>query len=432
MKTGKILLPLIAAALWQPLSAETWTYADCVDYARLNNIQLQKARLNEQTAGYNLEEAEGSWQPTLDFATSHSLSNSPWGFGNKNSYSGNYGLNASWTVWNGGVRENTISKDRLQLERSRLTTGSMFRTIETDLLQVYINLLYARESISICRSAVTLSEKQAERARLLMEGGKMSRVDYAQLNSQWEQDKYSLVNAEATYETRCQELKKLLQLGLESSVTPAEVNWTDSQVLAELPSMTESYELARAIDLDIQGLELDSQAADYDLKIARAGRLPKISLNAGVNTGTYSPGDAFFNGLKRGLNEQIGVSVSVPIFDGRKTKTATARANVARQEAALNISDRETELQHLIETWYTDTSSAQARYKAALSQLESARLTDELTDERFSLGYINPVELLTAHNALTEARHAVLQAKCMAMLGQKMIEYYRTAKVEIN
>lgn len=432
MKTGKIIIPLIAAALWQPLSAETWTYADCVDYARLHNIQLQKARLGEQTAGYNLEEAEGAWQPTLDFATNHSLSNSPWGLGNKNSYSGNYGLNASWTVWNGGVRENTISKDRLQLERSRLSTGSMFRTLETDLLQVYINLLYAREAISISESAAALSEKQAERARLLMEGGKMSKVDYAQLKSQWEQDKYSVVNAVATYDTRCQELKQLLQLGLDSNVSPATVDWTDSQVLAALPSMAESYELARAIDLQIQGLELDRQAADYDVKIARAGRMPRISLNAGVSTGTYSPGDAFFYGLKRGLNEQVGVSVSVPILDGRKTKSATARANVARQEAELNISDRETELQHTIENWYTDTSSAQARYKAALSQLESASLTDELTSERFALGYINPVELLTSHNALTEARHAVLQAKCMAMLGQKMIEYYRTAKVDIN
>lgn len=432
MKPVLFIFPIFAAALWQPLSAETWTYADCVEYAREHNIQLQKARLNELTAGYNLEEAEGTWQPTLDFATSHSLSNSPWGKGNKNSYSGNYGLNASWTVWNGGIRENTISKDRLQLERSKITAGSMFRSLETDLLQVYINLLYARESIGICESASALSEKQAERARQLMEAGKVSRVDYAQLQSQAEQDKYNVVNSVATYDTRCQELKKLLQLGLDSEVTPATVDWTDAQVLEALPPMAESFEMARAIDLDIQGLQLDSRAAEYDVKIARAGRMPKISLNAGVSTGTYSPGDAFFNGLKNGLNEQVGVSVSVPIFDGRKTKSATARANVARQEAELNISDREVELQHLIENWYTDTSSAQARYKAALSQLESAALTDELTSERFSLGYINPVELLTAHNALTEARHAVLQAKCMAMLGQKMIGYYRTATVDIH
>ncbi|MDE6371404.1 MAG: TolC family protein, partial [Duncaniella sp.] len=74
---------------------------------------------------------------------------------------------------------------------------------------------------------------------------------------------------------------------------------------------------------------------------------------------------------------------------------------------------------------------AQARYQAASQQLQSATLTDELTNERFALGYIDPIELLTSHNALIEARHTVLQAKYMAILGQKMIEYYRTATVTL-
>ncbi|MDE6782211.1 MAG: TolC family protein, partial [Paramuribaculum sp.] len=84
------------------------------------------------------------------------------------------------------------------------------------------------------------------------------------------------------------------------------------------------------------------------------------------------------------------------------------------------------------ENWYIDTRSAQARYEAALQQLESAQLTDELTNERFRIGYINPLELLSSHSALTEARHTLLQAKYMTILGKKMIEYYRTANVTLN
>lgn len=61
----------------------------------------------------------------------------------------------------------------------------------------------------------------------------------------------------------------------------------------------------------------------------------------------------------------------------------------------------------------------------------SAELTDELTNERFRLGYIDPVELLTSHSALIQARHSLLQAKYMAILGQKMIEYYRTATITL-
>ena len=57
--------------------------------------------------------------------------------------------------------------------------------------------------------------------------------------------------------------------------------------------------------------------------------------------------------------------------------------------------------------------------------------TDELTNEQFSLGLVNTIDLMTAHNNLVEARQALLQAKYMALLGQKMIEYYRTSTVSL-
>lgn len=85
-----------------------------------------------------------------------------------------------------------------------------------------------------------------------------------------------------------------------------------------------------------------------------------------------------------------------------------------------------------MENWYIDTRSAQSRYTAAEEQLRSAELSAELTNEQFELGLVNPVDLMTAHNNLTDARHTLLQAKYMAMLGQKMIEFYRTSVISLN
>lgn len=418
-----MLVPMATAA------QEVWSYSDCLDYAREHNISLMKSQLNEKTSEYSLEEAKAQWQPTLDFATTHGLTNYPWADGTKNSYNSSYGLNAGWTVWNGGQRENTIRQNKLRVDIERLNTGDMLRSLETDLLQVYFNILYARESIGIYEEAVKLSRTQAERAFQLMEAGKMSRVDYAQLNSQFEQDKYSLVNAQSTYDTRRMELKKILELGIDSDITVADVEWTPAQILAQLPPIEESYSLAMDTDLKLQGLDLEKSASKLDIAIAKAGRLPKISLNASVGTGYYAPGKSFGTSMKQGWNESLGLTLSIPIFDNKKTKTAIARAEVAELDAQLDINQRRTELAQIVENWYIDTRSAQARYKAAESQLESATLSDQLTNERFELGYVNTVELLTAHNAYIEARHTLLQAKYMAILGQKMIEFYRTAEV---
>lgn len=80
---------------------DVWSYAECVDYARSNNISLQKLRLSEQVSGLELEEAQAQWQPTLDFNTTHGFTNSPWRSSDSNAYNGQVGFNAGWTVWNG-------------------------------------------------------------------------------------------------------------------------------------------------------------------------------------------------------------------------------------------------------------------------------------------------------------------------------------------
>ncbi len=412
-------------------TAGTWTYSDCVEYAREHNISLQKSRLTEESSEYSLEESKAQWQPTLDFATSHSVSNYPWSEGTKNSYNSSYGLNAGWTVWNGGLRENSIKQSKLRTEINRLTTGDMMRTLETDLLQVYINILYAKESVRIYEEAAKVSLAQSERARQLMEAGKISKVDYAQLNAQYEQDHYALVNARSTYDSRRMELKQLLELGIDAEINLADVEWSAAQVLAELPPISESYQLAIDTDLRIKALEIEKSSSALDVAIAKAGYMPKISLNAGVGTGYYAPGKSFGSAMKQGWNESLGLTLSIPILDNKKAKTAVAQARVAQLDAQLDINQRQSDIAQIVENWYIDTRSAQSRYSAAETQLESARLSDELTNERFNLGYVNTVELMTAHNAYVEAQHTLLQAKYMAMLGQKMVEFYRNATVTL-
>ena len=264
-----------------------------------------------------------------------------------------------------------------------------------------------------------------------MEAGTLSRVDYAQLKAQLEQDNYALVNARSQYATRRMELKKLLQLGLTDSITPAMVDWQEDEILAALPPMRESYLMAIDTDLQLQSLGLQKDAADLNIAIAKAGRLPKINLNAGIGTSYALPTDNLGLQLRNALSEQIGVSLSIPIFDQKKTKVAVAEAKVAKMGIELDTDQRLLDLSQAVDTWYVNVRESQSRYLAAVEQEKSAALSNELINERFTLGLVNPVELLTAHNNLLEARHSVLQAKFMAVLGRKMIDYYRTATVSL-
>ncbi len=420
---------LMGCAMLQ--SQELWSFDRCVEWAQAHNISLQQSRLSEDMSAAELEAAQARWQPSLDFATTHGYTNAPWGNNNKNSYTGNYGLNAAWTVWDGGVRENNIKHGKIQTQIDRLSTDDLLRTIETDLLAAYMNILYARESMAIYEEAVKLSEAQADRARQLMEAGRLSKVDYAQLQSQYEQDRYSLVNARGTYDSRVMELKKLLEMGIDDNIELQSVEWDTADVVAPLPDIAESYRLAVLTDVKLKALELAEDNAAIDVDIANAGRMPDISLTAGVGTGYFAPGQSFGTQMKQSFNESVGLTFSIPILDNKKTKTAVAKANAQRLNAQLDIQARYNDLSRSVETWYIDTRAAQSRYTAGLEQEKAAALSDELVNEQFRLGLVNTVELLTAHNALLEARHALLQAKYMAMLGHKMIGFYRTAQINM-
>lgn len=426
------ILTTAATTIISTAQKTAWSYTDCINYARQNNISLQQSAISEQVANENLLQSKAEWHPTLDFATSHSYSNYPWGEqSSKNTYSSNYGLNTSWTVWNGRQRENTIKRDKIQTEISKLNTVDIFRTLETDLLQVYINILYALESVNIYSETEKLSQAQAQRAKQLMEAGRLSRVDYTQLQSQYEQDHYNLVNARGTFYTRRMELKRLLQLGIDSTMEIVPVYWDKSEVMAELPPMDESYSMAVDTDIRIQALKLQKESATADIDIAAAGNSPSVSLNAGIGTAYSTPGPAFGNQLKQRVSESVGLTLSIPIFDNRRTKTAKSKAQLQKINAELDIQSRLTEIAQNVEAWYIDLRAAQSRYAAGIEQEKAAQLSHDIVNEQFSLGLVNTVELMTAHNNLLQARHSLLQAKYMAMLGHKMIQFYRTAQITL-
>lgn len=429
MKIG--FTTLIAALLPLSAHAEVWDFQKCVEYARSHNINLQKSRLNEQTSALNLEESKSQWLPTLDFATTQGLSHSPWSGTQKAGYASSYGLNANWTVWDGNKRDNTIKRDQLQQERSALSTANTIRTLESDLLQVYINILYAQEAVCIAEAGEKLGLSQMQRGEQLMQAGKLSRVDYSQLKSQYEQNHYSTVSAQATYANRILELKNLLELGIDTSLEIASVASLDNGTFSSLPSLDQCYKDALAQDLTLKMYQIDKSSATIDAKIASAGKYPTISLSAGIGTAYNTPTN-FAQGLKQNWGENVGLSFSLPIFDANKTKINVAKAKVQTMSADLDIQLRQKEMAQLIEKWYVDTNSARAQYTSALSQLEAAQTNYQLSSERFTLGYINTVELMQAQRDYIDAQYAATQSRYMAFLAEKMIEFYRTSQITLQ
>ncbi|MDE6022093.1 MAG: TolC family protein, partial [Muribaculaceae bacterium] len=159
--------------------------------------------------------------------------------------------------------------------------------------------------------------------------------------------------------------------------------------------------------------------------------LPNIALQGGIGSSYNSGGNSWGWQMGHGLNEQVGVSVSVPIYDGNSTKRAVAKARLNELEYDVTKKQLLDDLSQTIEGLYIDYDNARAKYSSGQKQLEATSLTADLVNRQFELGLVNPLELLTAHNNLLNARLELLQSKFMAVLSNKTINYYATSEVEL-
>ncbi len=437
IKKRKLFLLFASVSIWASsvqAQDKIWTFDDCVEWASTNNTEIRRTMLNILSARQDVLSAKDAWLPTVGFTTNQNFTNypSPNAGHNRNSYGSSYNIGASWTVWEGNVRKYRQDSAKILEQQQMLAGDDVMKTLKLGILEAYLNIMYASETVTIAEQTLEVSTAQAERALKLTEAGKSSQVDYAQLESQRAQDVYNLTQAKSNYESAKMALKKILELGIEYNLEVAYITFDNSEVLAPLPDRLEVYNLAAGWLPQIKSNELSRSIYANDVKIAKAGNLPNVALQGGVGTGYNSGGNSWPSQMGHNFNENIGLTLSVPIYDGNATKRAVAKARIQEQEYDITKKELLDNLSQTIESLYIDATNAKAKYDAGLSQLNAMKLTDDLVNRQFELGYVNPLDLLTAHNNLLNARLELLQSKYMAILAGKTINYYATQEVDIE
>jgi len=136
--------------------------------------------------------------------------------------------------------------------------------------------------------------------------------------------------------------------------------------------------------------------------------------------------------VKNGWNNSIGLSLNVPIFNNRKTKSAVQKAKLQVIDSELSELNEQKTLFKTIETIYLDAVSSQNRFKAATEKLQSTKTSYELINEQFNLGMKNTVELLTEKNNVLSAQQEVLQAKYMTILNIQLLKFYQGEQITLK
>ena len=427
------------------MAQKQWTLQDCIDYAMANNITLQKSKLQKESATEDLKGAKAALLPTLSASTNQSLGYQPWkdtgmayvtnGTVNtkvdKTSYNGSYSLSGQWTVWNGNRNINTVKLDQFSEEQAELQAQETANSIQERIAQIHSQILYLAENVNVNEQMLETSLKNEERGQEMVNVGKMSKADLAQLSAQRANDEYSIVEAKSQLMNYKLQLKQLLEITDNEQFDVAIPEIGDDQVLAQIPEMQTVYEQALLSRPEIERLQLAIKSSDVSVSIAKAGWMPSVNLTGGITTSTNSlSGTDWGSQIKSNVNTSLGVGVTMPIYDGRSTKTAVNKAKISQLQAQLNLQDQQKTLYSDIQQYWLNAWTNQQKYQAAKSSVESAQQSYDLLSEQFRLGLKNIVELMTGKDNLLSAQQNQLQSKYLALYNQQMLEFYQSGEIK--
>ena len=443
-KTFKIACMLLGFSSCA-LAQESWGLQDCIDYALKNNIQIQKNRVSEEKGDVTLWNRKGALFPSLSFSTSHNVGYRPFtqvmavvqgdqvtSTSSNVTYQGSYGLNASVTLWNGGINYKNIKEQELQNEITKLQTEQSELSIQEQIAQLYVQIMFTKEALKVSEQLLKTAQMQYDRGLEMQKQGQMAKADVVQLEAQLSSAKYDIANNQAQVENFKRQLKSVLELDINNDFDIKGEIPTDEKVLAVIPNKLEAYNQALANRPEIKGAELGIESAKMQLDIAKRAHYPDVPASASLGS-NHSSGSQNNWGtqMKSNLNMSAGVTISVPIFDNRQIASNIRTAKLNQLNSQLDLQNKKTSLSNTIEQYWINANSNQQSYLAARARVKSQEASYELLNEQFLNGLKNTVDVLQGRDNVINAEQSMLQSKYTTLLNIQLLKFYTGEKIDL-
>jgi outer membrane protein len=413
-----------------------WDLQTCIDYAKKNNITLNSLRLNVLTAQQNYLLARAAREPNLlgdvSGTYTHSKNANPviGGFQTQSSFANDYTLTSGVTIYNGNAISNNIKLSNLQIQSANQTVVENELDITLQVVQDYLNILLAKENVVYVQDLVKSTSAQVDQGKQEYDVGTIARNAYIELQAQLATDKYTLVTAQNAVRQNELTLKQLLQLPYRDSfniVTPDTVIAT--QAVPSLDSV-EAYALQNRPEIKLGVLGID--ISRYTLSIAKAGYLPVLTASGTLSTGYSNNGSSdFVQQLDNNFFQQVGLSLSIPIFNKRQTKTNVENAKIQIEQSKLTLLGNQTGLSQTIEQAYINVLNAQGQYDAAVEELTANQEAFRVATEELKVGAVNLVAYLQQKTLYTQAFQNYVQAKYNSALSIEIYDFYMGIAVKL-
>jgi outer membrane protein len=460
----------------QDTLVEKWDIVRCVDYALKNNISVRQTDLQSRFSELTYGQSKAAQIPTLNAGGSAGFS-----FGRPedpstgiretiNLFTTQLQVQSRVNLFNWFSQKNTIESNRLNWEADKEQVNKLKNDIALNVAAAYLQILLGKEQLRIAQLQVTQTETQLDLTRKRVEAGALPELNAAELEAQLARDNSNEIAAETSVLQYILQMKALLNLDAAKPfdiVTPSVDKIPVDPIAELLPEKVYALALANMPQQKVNSLRIQSAhkaiaAAKGTLypTISAYGSLGTLSTNRGapqfivsgfepslayVTVGStdyivYTPNTTKTGEIKVPLGRQyrtnfeqgIGISLSVPIFNGRTARTSWDRSKLNLKSLELQREQSDMQLKQDIYTAYNDAVKALELFNANKKSEETAKKAYDYAQKRYEANLLSIYDLVNSRNSYRNALIQSAYAQFDYLFKMKVLEFYKGQGIRLQ
>jgi outer membrane protein len=388
-----------------PLSAK-----QAIELGLERNFQILIAEKNIEIAARNNKWSEAGMFPTVSLNANYANAiqdntNNPFTFtpGIILNTSIQPSLNLNWNLFSGF--NVWITKQRLeQLEnQSKGNAMVIIETTVSDIIKAYYTAVLHQEKLKLVKELVEFSRKQAKYYEIKEEYAGASSLESMQFKNQYFNDSINVLMQEMSFQNARRNLNLLMNVPLDSAfVLTDPIDF----ILPEI-NANQARNLLLSNNTNLKNQLINVELAELQTKIQRSFLYPTLTFQAGIQP-NYSWVREIQNDLfsvnPQTMNYSASVALRYNLFNNWKTKRAVEVAKIQEQIAELRYDEMEQSMSNTLAAALELFAVRKQLVNLSGQNLDYADRLWKLANDRFSLGSVNSIDLMTIRNSYVNTR----------------------------
>lgn len=410
-----------------------WTLEECIQYAIEHNIDLKQRVQEQKNAEVELHTSKYSWLPSVNASMGENF-----GFGrstakdgtivDENSSNTSFNVQLSMPLFDGLKIPNDIAAKKLNLQASFETLNKAKEDLSVNVASYYLQVLYNKELQRIARLQVDLSAEQVTKTEAMVNAGKLPLSQLYDIKAQLAKDEVTLTEADNNVKLALLDLSQSLELErlADFDIQTPEIRDAVAEYMGSILPPDDIYDHAVTFKPQIKEQQYLLESQKKMLKVAQSEFYPKLNFGAGYSTGYYSSykGLSFSDQLDRNGQKTIGFNLTIPLFNRFQIRNSVRSARIGIHTRELMVENTKKALYKEIQQAYYNATAAQEKYTASDKSVLATKEAFHYAQERYDAGKSTVFEFNEAKTKYAQSLAEQAQAKYNFIFRAKILDFY--------